>query len=99
MEGEKWFFDDADLEAGLRLAGVEPPAKALVESRTVQAATAASVVTGASLIAETVTQLAPATSLIRQVAEYAPWAAGALIIGICFAIIYYRYDDWRRAVR
>lgn len=94
-----WFFSDADLDAGLTLAGVEPPAKSLAQSRTVKAATAASVVTGASLVAETVQTLSPATSLVREVANYAPWVAGVLVIGILFAIVYYRFDDWRRAVR
>ena len=99
MEGEKWFFDDADLEAGLRLAGVEPPAKALTESRTVKAATVAAAATSLSVISEVVTDVQPMTGLIREIAEYAPAAAGVLVVCILAAIVYYRYDDWRRAVR
>lgn len=94
-----WFFDDSDLEEGMRLAGVMPPPKALTNSRTVQAATAASMVTGASLVAETVSQLTPATSLIREVSAYAPTVAGVLVLGVLFVIIYYRFDDWKRAKR
>lgn len=94
-----WFFDDSDLEEGMRLAGVIPPAKVLVESRTIKAATAASVVTGTGLIVETVSQLSPAATLIREIATYAPVVAGVLVLGVLFAIIYYRFDDWKRAKR
>lgn len=94
-----WFFDDKDLEAGLRLAGVPPPAKALVESRTVKAATVATAATSISIVAENVKDVVPVTNLIREVAEYAPTVAGVLVICVLIAIVYYRFDDMRREKR
>lgn len=94
-----WFFDQKDLEAGLRLAGVEEPPGKLVKSRTVTAATVGGAATGVSLLAEVVEQVTPATSLISNIAEYAPAVAGVLVLGILGAIIWYRYDDWKRAKR
>lgn len=94
-----WFFEDADLEAGLRLAGVPPPAKALTQSRTIKAATVATAATSISVIADNVKDVVPVTNLIREVAEYAPTVAGILVLCILVAIVYYRWDDMRRERR
>jgi hypothetical protein len=98
-ESGGWWFEQRDLEAGLRLAGVEPPAKALVASRTIKTATVATAATGVSMIAEITQQVAPTMTFVRQVADFAPWVAGALVLVLLGAIIYYRVDDWQRAAR
>jgi hypothetical protein len=92
-----WFFDDKDLDAGLRLAGVEEPPDSIVKSRTVQVASVGTAATGIGLIGEAAAQLAPATSLAREVGEYAPTAAAVIVIVVLLAVIWYRYDDWKRA--
>lgn len=94
-----WFFDDKDLEAGLRLAGVPPPVKELVQSRTVQAATVATAATSISIVADNVKDVVPVTNLIREVAEYAPTVAGVLVLGVLVYIVYCRFDDMRREKR
>lgn len=93
-----WFFEDSDLDEGLKLAGViKPvPAAAVATNRTVKAATAAGALGGVEIAAQLAQQVAPATSLIKEVSSYAPWAAGVLVILIMGVIIYYHYDDWRR---
>lgn len=90
-----WFFDDAELEEGMRLAGVVKQ-KALAESSTIKATTVATAATGLGLVAEAVQQIAPATGVIREVASYAPQAAMAFVIILGCYVIYKLYSDWKR---
>lgn len=92
-----WYFDDADLEAGLRLAGVQKPATTLSQSRTIKAATVASAITSISIVGDVVDNITPVTGLIREVAEYAPTVAGIAVLCLLGAIVYYKFDEWRRA--
>ena len=94
-----WFFDEKDLDAGLRLAGVEKPPEALAKSRTVQAAAIGGTATGLGFVAEIAGQITPAASIAREVADYAPTAAAVIVLVVLAAVIWYRYDDWRRAAR
>lgn len=92
-----WFFGQKDLDAGLRLAGVEKPAGALASSRTVQVASVGTAATGLGLIGEAAAQLAPATSLAREIGEYAPTAAAVLVLVVLLTVIWFKIDDWKRA--
>lgn len=94
-----WFFDDHDLEAGLRMAGVPPPAQALVQSRTVKAATVAGAFTSISVVADIVKDVQPLQGLVAEIAQFAPTVAGVLVLVFVGAIIYFRYDDWKREKR
>lgn len=95
-----WFFDDKDLEAGLRLAGVEAPVQVLAQSRTIKTGTAGiavPAVTGG--IIEAIQQLQPSIQIVSQVKEYwAPVAITILVVAVGM-MIYYRIDDWYRAKR
>lgn len=95
-----WFFDDKDLEAGLRLAGVEPPVESLAQSRTIKTGLAGITLPAATAaIAEAVQQLKPAIEIVAKVKEYwAPAAITILVVAIG-AMIYFRIDDWMRAKR
>lgn len=94
-----WFFEDADLDAGLRLAGVEKPLAHVATGRTMKAASIGAGMTGIGLLSQGVEQLTPVLSVVRDVAQYAPIVAGVIVLGVFVAIVWYRYDDWRRALR
>lgn len=47
-----WFFKDADLREGLRLAGVEPPLQPIHEDRVVQASTVGGPIIGGGVLSE-----------------------------------------------
>lgn len=92
-----WFFSQDDLDSGLRLAGVEKPPSALVQSPPVRATTVAASATGLGLIAEAAGQIAPATSLAREVADYAPTAAAIIVLIALGLTAFYLWDQWRKA--
>lgn len=95
-----WFFDDADLKAGLILAGLQPPPEALAQSRTVKTAAASTAGAGGIImIAETAQQLAPAVAIIKQIHDWAPMVAVCVLIAALALAVYFRWDDLRRAVR
>ncbi len=99
-EAGGWFFNDLDLTAGLTLAGLQPPAQSLAQSRTVKAATIAGGSAAAvTSIAETAAQLQPALGIVKAVHDYAPTMAAVILGAALLVIVYYRIDDWRRAVR
>ena len=93
-----WFFDDRDLDAGLRLAGVEAPVQGLAKSRTIKTAAAATVsVASLGGISETIEQVQPALSLMRELHDYWPAVAIAVLIAALGAVVWFRVDDWLRA--
>jgi hypothetical protein len=65
-EAGGWFFEARDLDEGLRLAGIEPPAKPLAESRTMKAAAGGTASIGIGVMAETVEALNPALDLAAR---------------------------------
>ncbi len=99
-ETGSWIYDTKDLDAGLRLAGVEASVEALAQSRTIKtgvpAATGVVAVTAAVQIAQ---QLQPAIQIVSQVKEYWPYAAITILVVAIAAMTYDRIDDWRRAKR
>jgi len=95
-ESGGWFFDDADLEDGLRLAGFRAPATSLAESRTVQGV---AVATTAATVKEVVDQIEPALGTWQVIADFAPTVGlCVLVLGLGW-ILYARIDDYRRAKR
>lgn len=91
-----WFFDDDDLDAGLQLAGVPKPVVSVVQNKSVKAATVATAATTLGLVSEAVQQVAPTTGLLKEVATYAPTAAGVLVVILGCYIVYRLYLDTRR---
>lgn len=97
VESGGWFWNDKDLEAGLTLAGVPKPAEKLAKSRTMVTATAGVAATGIGMISENIDQITPAVGIIRDIADYAPLVAGILVLCLFGGVVWFKYDDWRRA--
>ena len=96
-ENGSWrHFKDADLEAGLKLAGVEPPVTTLASSRTVQGVTVAATV---ATVTEAVEQIEPALGIWRTIADFAPTVGIVLLLAALGYILYARIDDYRRSKR
>jgi len=92
-------YSDAVIVAGLVLAGVEPPARPLGETRTIKGSQVAAGATVAGVVAQTVKDLEPAIPLAQRVLELAPWAAAALALGGIGWIVWARLDDRRKGLR
>ncbi len=98
----KW-YSQAQIDKGLVMAGVQPPAKPLAASRTVQGGAAASTGTAGTVAIETVQEhLDTATDALWGIAPYLEWAKYALIavtvIGIGW-MLYARLSDRKRGLR
>lgn len=92
-------YTDAQLDAGLILAGVAPPEKPLAQTRTIKGAQVAAGATALGAAAEAVQQLQPAIPLLQRVAEVAPWLLAVLALGGIGWIVWARWDDRRRGLR
>lgn len=86
------------IDHGLRLAGVEPPRKPLVQSRT---ATGAAVAAGAG-VAALVEPMAEATRAVQSADQHLSSGTivgivvGLVIVGAALFTFYARWDDWRK---
>lgn len=92
-------YTDAELDAGLLLAGIEPPMKPLAETRTVKGSQVAAAATLAGAVAQTVKDLEPALPLAQRMLELAPWLAAALALAGIGYVVWARVDDRRRGLR
>ena len=92
-------YTDAEIDAGLVLAGVEPPQRSLAGSRTVQGGQMAAGATVLGMTAEAVRQIEPAIPLLQSALQLAPWiVAAAALSGVAY-MIWARIDDRRRGLR
>ena len=92
-------YSDAEIDAGLVLAGVEPPQRPLAKTRTVKGGQLAAGATVLGLSAELVRQVEPAITLMQSMLQVAPWLVGiAALAGIAY-MIWARIDDRRRGFR
>jgi len=93
-------YDDATIDKGLVLAGVEPPTKPLGKSRTVQGAQVAGAATAVGMAAQYADQISTVLPFVDRVFAYVPaWAiGGAALLGLAY-VIYARVDDRRRGLR
>ena len=92
-------YTDAEIDAGLVLAGVEPPQKPLSQSRTVQGGQVAAGATVLGLTAEAIRDVEPAFPLLQTALQIAPWIVGALALAGISYMIWARIDDRRRGLR
>lgn len=92
-------YTNAEIDAGLVLAGVEPPRRSLASSRTVQGGQLAAGATVAGMAAEAVRQVEPAIPLLQTALQYAPLIVGALALAGIAYMIWARIDDRRRGLR
>lgn len=92
-------YSGAQIDAGLVLAGIEPPTKPITKTRTVQASQVAAGATGLGLAAEVVREAEPAIPLLRIVADAAPWVLGVVILAAIGWIVWARFDDRQKGLR
>ncbi len=92
-------YTDAEIDAGLVMAGVEPPQRSLAGSRTVQGGQVAAGATVLGLTAEVVRQIEPAIPLLQSTLQFAPWLVGAAALAGIAYMIWARIDDRRRGLR
>ncbi len=92
-------YTDAEIDAGLVLAGVEPPQRTLAQTRTVQGGQVAAGATVLGLTAEVVRQVEPAIPLLQSLLQVAPWVVGAAALAGIAYMIWARIDDRRRGLR
>lgn len=92
-------YTDAQIDAGLVLAGVEPPIRPLSETRTVKGAQVAAGATALGVVAEAVDKIQPAVPLLQRIAEVAPWVLAVLALAGIGYVIWARYDDRRKGLR
>ena len=82
-------FKQNDIDRGLKLAGVEPPAKPLVKSRTMQGASIAAV-SGITLAIEAINNTAD------HIGNWYPWLGTLIMLGGLGYVFYARVNDQRR---
>jgi hypothetical protein len=92
-------YTDAEIDAGLVLAGVEPAQRPLTQTRTVQGGQVAAGATVLGLTAEVVRQVEPAIPLLQSMLQAAPWVVGAAALAGIAYMIWARIDDRRRGLR
>ena len=92
-------YTGAQIDAGLVLAGVEPPTKPLTETRTVKGAQVAAGATALGVVAEAVDKIQPAIPLLQRVVEIAPWVLAVLAMAGIGYVVWARYDDRRKGLR
>ena len=92
-------YTDSEIDAGLVLAGVEPPQKPLSQTRTVKGGQVAAGATLLGLTAESIKDVEPAIPLVQTALQAAPWVVGIIaLLGIGY-MIWARIDDRRRGLR
>lgn len=92
-------YTGAEIDAALVLAGVEPPQRALSQTRTVrggQVAAAGGVLSIATGAGEALRDYIP---IAQTLAQAVPWLVGALVLAGVAWIIWARVDDRRRGLR
>lgn len=92
-------YTDAQIDAGLVLAGVEPPERPIAKTRTVKGAQVAAAATLLGVAAEGVEKLQPAIPLLQRIVEVAPWLLAALALAGIGYVVWARFDDRRRGLR
>lgn len=98
-------YTDAQIDQGLTMAGVKPPAKALIATPAAKAG-AAGIVTGAAALASSVAEtIAPALPVFRQVADliraYPTIILGLIGLGLIVGagwIVWTKVDERRRGL-
>ena len=92
-------YTDAEIDAGLVLAGVEPSQKPLTATRTIQGGQFAAGATVLGMAVETIREVEPALPVLQSALQIAPWAVGVLALtGIAY-MVWARIDDRRRGLR
>lgn len=89
-------YDDATIDAGLRLAGIEVPPKPLTKSRTIVASTAAGAATATPIMVDAANQIPAIKQALEPLADSFEWVRPALVLLTLVSIgvvIWARIDD------
>lgn len=102
VECSNYVYPDAVVDRGLALAGIEPPSKSLVNSRTIQGALASTVGTVATAGLPVLQGLSDHAAVLQPLVTYSSWIKTAFIVstlaGVA-AIVWARIDDARKLNR
>lgn len=90
---------DAQITKGLVLAGVEPERKSVAKTPAVKSAQVAAGATTVSVAATAVTQFAPAFPLLQDMAQYAPYVLGAIVLIAVGFFVWDQIDARRKGIR
>lgn len=108
-ENGRVIFDKETIDAGLKLAGVEPELKPMAESNIVKGSTVAGVAGAATVVASaaptTLATLAPysdtivqALPVVQTLASSAPWVLGLVVVIAAAFVIYHRYQQRKAGI-
>jgi hypothetical protein len=92
-------YTDAQIDLGLSMAGIRPPAKSLQQSRTVKGGQLAAAGGAVSIIGAVAEQVEAAAPIVQAIKLWGPWVAGSLALVAAGVVIYARWDDLRRLGR
>lgn len=92
-------YTDAQIDAGLVLAGVTPPEVPITATRTIRGSQVAAGATVAGVVAQTVRDIEPAIPLAQRFIELAPWAAAVVALAGIGWVVWARIDDRRKGLR
>lgn len=92
-------YDKATIDAGLRLAGIDVPVKALHKSRTMIASTAATAATVAPLITDKIDSVKAVLEPLAETNDYIKYGLTALTLISVGVIIWARIDDGQKETR
>lgn len=92
-------YTDAQIDAGLVLAGVAPPERPITETRTVKGAQVAAAATILGVAADSIEKMQPALPLLQRIVEVAPWLLAALALAGIGYVVWARIDDRRKGLR
>lgn len=88
-------YSSAQIDKGLLMAGIEPGAKSLQDSRTIKGGQVASLGVAGSALSEAAAQVA----VLADYSEYFKWAFIALTVGGIALTIWARIDDRNKGLR
>lgn len=92
-------YSQAEIDAGLRLAGVEPAPKPLAKTKTIQASTAAGVTGSLAMVTQAVNDLQPAMPLVQQLVDKVPYVVGAVVVVLALYWVYQRVKERKETGR
>ncbi len=99
MENGMQPYDQATINAGLRLAGIEVPAKPMGQSRTIKASTLAATATAATAIIDQVETAKEVITPLVPYVDVAKYAMIALTLVAVAVVVWARIDDANSDVR
>jgi len=81
------------------MAGIEPPPKAVTESRELKGGAVAGTATTLAAVSDLVYQTQPALPIVRTIAERAPLLLGLVALAAIGYMVWCRIDDRERGLR